>query len=110
MAARPLSAYGNRRSVNLHSQANGEPGIARFKVCRRSSFVRDLRIPFQGENIILLELDSPTRTTRDYEGPMVSPMIQAAIENAMKEEDHLELDARYARKKQTRTTHLTVVL
>lgn len=50
----------------------------------------------QGENIILLQLDSPTRTTRDYEGPVVSPMIQAAIENAMKDEEHLELDAKWA--------------
>jgi len=25
---------------------------------------------------------------------MVSPMIQAAIENAMKDEEHLELDAK----------------
>ncbi|CAF4552103.1 unnamed protein product, partial [Rotaria sp. Silwood1] len=45
------------------------------------------------ENIILLQLDFPSRTTRDYEGPMVSPMIQAAIENAMKDEEHIELDA-----------------
>ncbi len=53
-----------------------------------------IRELFQGENIILLQLDFPSRTTRDYEGPMVSPMIQAAIENAMKDEEHIELDAR----------------
>jgi len=49
---------------------------------------------FQGENIILLTLDAPSRTTRDYEGPIVSPIIQAAIEQAMKDEDTIELDAK----------------
>lgn len=48
----------------------------------------------QGENIILLQLDFPSRTTRDYEGPMVSPMIQAAIETAMKDEENIELNAK----------------
>lgn len=41
-----------------------------------------------------LGLDPGTRTTRDYEGPTVAPMIQAAIEQAMKGEDNIELDAR----------------
>jgi kinesin family protein 3/17 len=49
---------------------------------------------FQGENIILLTLDGPSRTTRDYEGPIVSPIIQAAIDHAMKDEDTIELDAK----------------
>lgn len=43
---------------------------------------------------MLLQLDHPTRTTRDYEGPVVAPVIQAAIENAMKGEENIELDAR----------------
>ncbi|CAF1063497.1 unnamed protein product [Adineta steineri] len=77
MAARPISANGDRRSMAQYSQSNNVPEIARF----------------QNENIILLQLDFPSRTTRDYEGPMVSPMIQAAIENAMKDEDNIELDA-----------------
>ncbi|CAF3729407.1 unnamed protein product [Rotaria sp. Silwood1] len=78
MAARPISANGDRYSASLYSQGNTIPEIARFK----------------NENIILLQLDFPSRTTRDYEGPMVSPMIQAAIENAMKDEEHIELDAK----------------
>lgn len=76
MVPRPLSASGGRRSV--FSDANENPEIARFK----------------GENIILLQLDFPSRTTRDYEGPMVSPMIQAAIETAMKDEENIELNAK----------------
>ncbi|CAF2222880.1 unnamed protein product [Rotaria magnacalcarata] len=77
MASRPLSANGDRRSASLYAQGTTIPEIARFK----------------DENVILLQLDFPSRTTRDYEGPMVSPMIQAAIENAMKDEEHIELDA-----------------
>lgn len=41
-----------------------------------------------------IRLDSPTRTTRDYEGPTVSPLIKAAIETAMKDEENIELDAK----------------
>ncbi|UJR09601.1 hypothetical protein I4U23_013836 [Adineta vaga] len=77
MATRPISATGDRPSRAQYSQSNDAPEITRFK----------------NENIILLQLDFPSRTTRDYEGPMVSPMIQAAIENAMRDEEHLELDA-----------------
>ncbi|CAF4834490.1 unnamed protein product, partial [Rotaria magnacalcarata] len=59
MASRPLSANGDRRSASLYAQGTTIPEIARFK----------------DENVILLQLDFPSRTTRDYEGPMVSPMI-----------------------------------
>ncbi|CAF4304187.1 unnamed protein product, partial [Adineta steineri] len=73
MAARPKSIRNARHSI----VSNSTPKIAEFK----------------GENIMLLQIDGPSRTTRDYEGPIVSPMIQAAIENAMKDEDNIELDA-----------------
>lgn len=45
------------------------------------------------ENIISIELDMPTRTTRDYEGPAVAPRIQAALDAALQDEDDLTLDA-----------------
>lgn len=45
------------------------------------------------ENIIQIELDMPTRTTRDYEGPAVAPRIQAALDAALQDEDDLTLDA-----------------
>ncbi|CAF1475411.1 unnamed protein product [Adineta steineri] len=73
MAARPKSVRNARHPI----VSNSTPKIAEFK----------------GENIMLLQIDGPSRTTRDYEGPIVSPMIQAAIENAMKDEDNIELDA-----------------
>ena len=97
MVPRPLSANGTRRSTSVYSGPNEFPDVVRFKVLTFSSFFERGSTVFsfrQGENIIMLQLDFPTRTTRDYEGPMVSPMIQAAIENAMKDEDHIELNAR----------------
>ncbi len=38
----------------------------------------------------------PNRTTRDYEGPAVAPTLQAVLESALRGEDDLTLDARYA--------------
>ncbi|CAF1560125.1 unnamed protein product, partial [Rotaria sordida] len=77
MAARPILTHSDRRPIAVHSQSNSIPEIAYFK----------------GENIILLQLDFPSRTTRDYEDPMVPPMIQAAMGKAMKDEENIELDA-----------------
>ena len=45
------------------------------------------------ENIIQIELDMPSRTTRDYEGPTIAPRIQAALDAALQDEDDLTLDA-----------------
>ncbi|CAF1223039.1 unnamed protein product [Adineta ricciae] len=77
MAHRPVSARHTRRSFTANSHVDAIPEIAHFR----------------SENIMLLQLDHPTRTTRDYEGPVVAPAIQAAIENAMKGEENIELDA-----------------
>ena len=38
----------------------------------------------------------PNRTTRDYEGPSVAPTLQAVLESALRGEDDLTLDARFA--------------
>ncbi|XP_078594530.1 kinesin-II 95 kDa subunit-like [Branchiostoma floridae x Branchiostoma japonicum] len=78
MANRPVSAIGGRRPETEYARMaavmNGNP---RFK----------------GENILFVELDMPTRTTRDYEGPVVAPTVQAALDKALEEEDNLEVDA-----------------
>ena len=42
---------------------------------------------YRRENILMLELDMPARTTSDYEGPMVAPHVQAALEKALADED-----------------------
>lgn len=47
----------------------------------------------QAENIMLLELDMPSRTTRDYEGPAISPKVQAALDAALQDEDEIQVDA-----------------
>ncbi len=35
----------------------------------------------------------PNRTTRDYEGPLVVPRLQAALDAALQEEDEMTVDA-----------------
>ena len=52
-----------------------------------------LFVPFKAENIIMIELDMPNRTTRDYEGPAVAPKVQAALDAALQDEEDLTLDA-----------------
>ena len=47
----------------------------------------------KAENIIMIELDMPNRTTRDYEGPAVAPKVQAALDAALQDEEDLTLDA-----------------
>ncbi len=46
----------------------------------------------KGENLLFLELDMPNRTTRDYEGPTLAPHLQQALDNALKDEEDIELD------------------
>lgn len=48
---------------------------------------------YRAENIVLLELDMPSRTTRDYEGPAIAPKVQAALEAALQDEDEIQVDA-----------------
>ncbi len=93
MAARPISIGHDRRPIALHAPSSSVPEIVPFKV-RIFLVYHMIEDLFQGENIVLLQLDFPSRTTRDYEGPMVSPMIQAAIDKAMKDEEHIELDVK----------------
>ena len=40
-----------------------------------------------------MDLDLPSRTTKDYESPAVAPRVQAALEAALKGEDDLDNDA-----------------
>lgn len=47
----------------------------------------------QAENIVLLEMDVPSRTTRNYEGPAIAPKVQAALEAALQDEDEIQVDA-----------------
>ncbi|XP_056404253.1 kinesin-like protein KIF3B [Hyla sarda] len=78
MMNRPTSAVGYKRPLCHHA--------------KMSMMVRpDPR--YRAENIVLLELDMPSRTTRDYEGPAVAPKVQAALEAALQDEDDIQVDA-----------------
>ena len=65
------------------------------RFCRCSCFSDDACcfVPSEAENIIMIELDMPNRTTRDYEGPAVAPKVQAALDAALQDEEDLTLDA-----------------
>ena len=78
MIKRPVSAVGNRRPVSEYARmAAALGGNPRYKT----------------ENVLLVELDMPNRTTRDYEGPTVAPRVQAALDAALQDEDELAIDA-----------------
>ena len=66
------------------------------RFCRCSCFSDDAACcfgPSKAENIIMIELDMPNRSTRDYEGPAVAPKVQAALDTALQDEEDLTLDA-----------------
>ncbi|XP_077978073.1 kinesin-II 95 kDa subunit-like [Glandiceps talaboti] len=77
MVKRPVSACGNRRPMAEYARmAAAMGGHYRYK----------------GENILIVELDMPNRTTRDYEGPTVAPRVQAALDAALQDEEDIDLD------------------
>lgn len=76
MAERPKSAYGLNRPIRNYQKSDP----------------MTLNPRYLGENILFLELDMPNRTTRDYEGPTLAPHLQQALDNALKDEEDIELD------------------
>ncbi|OON13632.1 kinesin motor domain protein, partial [Opisthorchis viverrini] len=47
---------------------------------------------YRAEQLLSLDLDLPSRTTRDYEPPQLAPQVVAALEAALQDEEDLELD------------------
>nr|XP_033819709.1 kinesin-like protein KIF3B isoform X1 [Geotrypetes seraphini]XP_033819710.1 kinesin-like protein KIF3B isoform X1 [Geotrypetes seraphini] len=78
MMKRPVSAVGYKRPLSQHA--------------RMSMMIRP-EARYKAENIVLLELDMPNRTTRDYEGPAIAPKVQAALDAALQDEDDIQVDA-----------------
>ncbi|XP_063064898.1 kinesin-like protein KIF3B [Engraulis encrasicolus] len=78
MMTRPVSAVGYRRPLSQH---------ARLAMMMRP----DVR--YKAENILLLELDMPGRTTKEYEEPVIAPKVAAALEDALRDEDEIQVDA-----------------
>ncbi|XP_047102355.1 kinesin-like protein KIF3B [Schistocerca piceifrons] len=75
---RPVSSENERRPVSDYGRVAIKVGS-----CSR----------YQGENILSLDIESHTRTTSDYQGPVVAPKIQALLEEALRDEGDLEFDA-----------------
>ncbi|XP_015510042.1 kinesin-like protein KIF3B [Neodiprion virginianus] len=79
---RPTSVPGARRPISEYAKI----ALAMGKGHR-----------YAGENILNLELDMPPRTTLDYQGPVIAPTIQAVLEEALRDEGDIDVDASDAR-------------
>lgn len=79
---RPTSVPGARRPVSEHARMY----LAMGRGCR-----------YAGENILNLDLDMPARTTLDYQGPVIAPTIQAVLEEALRDEGDIDVDASSAK-------------
>ncbi|KAJ8257334.1 hypothetical protein GJAV_G00184480 [Gymnothorax javanicus] len=78
MMIRPVSAVGYRRPLSQHA---------------RTAMMMRPDVRYRAENILLLELDLPTRTTKEYEEPVIAPKVAAALEDALRDEDEIQVDA-----------------
>ncbi|CAK9832950.1 Kinesin-like protein KIF3B [Anthophora retusa] len=79
---RPTSIPGARRPVSEYARI----ALAMGRGCR-----------YAGENILNLDLDMPARTTLDYQGPTIAPTIQAVLEEALRDEGDIDVDASSAK-------------
>ncbi|XP_037131653.1 kinesin-like protein KIF3B [Syngnathus acus] len=78
MMGRPQSAIGFRRPLSNHARM----------AMKDSPDVR-----YKAENILLLGMEMPSRTTKDYQRPVIAPKVAAALEDALKNEADLQVDA-----------------
>ncbi|XP_031836238.1 kinesin-like protein 68D [Nomia melanderi] len=79
---RPTSVPGARRPISEYARI----ALAMGRGCR-----------YAGENILNLDLDMPARTTMDYQGPVIAPTIQAVLEEALRDEGDIDVDASSAK-------------
>lgn len=78
MMSRPVSAVGYRRPLSHH---------AHMAMMLRP----DSR--YKAENILMLDMDLPDQTTKEYQEPVIAPKVAAALKDALKDEDEIEVDA-----------------
>ncbi|KAJ8017166.1 hypothetical protein DPEC_G00014930 [Dallia pectoralis] len=78
MMTRPVSAVGYRRPLSHHA---------------RKAMVMQSNIRYKAENLLVLNMDLPIRTTKDYEEPVIAPTVAAALEDALREEQEIQVDA-----------------
>lgn len=69
----------------------GQVFCYRIKECQRCKFF--INVWKQAENVLMLAMDMPTRTTRDYQEPVIDPKTAAALEDALREEKEIQVDA-----------------
>lgn len=41
----------------------------------------------------MLDMDLPARTTKEYQEPVIAPKVAAALEDALRDEDEIQVDA-----------------
>lgn len=78
MMTRPLSAVGYRRPLSQHAHM-------------AMMIKPDMR--YKAENILMLDMDLPARTTKEYQEPVIAPKVAAALEDALRDEDEIQVDA-----------------
>ncbi|XP_075951617.1 kinesin-like protein KIF3B isoform X1 [Anarhichas minor] len=97
MMSRPLSAVGYRRplSHHAHTAMMMRPDM-RYKVATTvlsGLGVVHVFLVSTAENIMVLDMDLPTRTTKEYQEPVIAPKVAAALESALRDEDEIQVDA-----------------
>ncbi|XP_039271184.2 kinesin-like protein KIF3B [Styela clava] len=90
---KPLTETMKQTMMKRPQSAKGSGKRPMSQYARVAAAVDITNPRFRAENILLVELDMPPRTTRDYEGPLVAPKVQAALDAALQEESELHLDA-----------------
>ncbi|KAM9394099.1 kinesin-like protein KIF3B [Pholidichthys leucotaenia] len=78
MMTKPLSTVGYKRPLSHH---------ARMAMTHRP----DPR--YKAVNILMLDMDLPARTTKEYQEPVIAPKVAAALEEALRDEDEIQVDA-----------------
>ncbi|XP_038159141.1 kinesin-like protein KIF3B [Cyprinodon tularosa] len=78
MMSLPTSAIGYRRPLSQHAL-----------FWQRLNF--DTR--YRAENILKVKLDIPARTPKAYQEPVIAPRVAAALEDALRDEDEVIVDA-----------------
>uniref|UniRef100_A0A1A7YVA3 Kinesin-like protein n=1 Tax=Iconisemion striatum TaxID=60296 RepID=A0A1A7YVA3_9TELE len=78
MMSRPRSAVGYRRPLSHHARV-------------AMMLSHDMR--YKAGNILMLEMDPPAQTTKRYQEPVIAPKVAAALEDALRDEDEITVDA-----------------
>uniref|UniRef100_A0AAV2M0K9 Kinesin-like protein n=1 Tax=Knipowitschia caucasica TaxID=637954 RepID=A0AAV2M0K9_KNICA len=76
--SRPLSAVGYRRPLSRHS---------------RVAMMMKPDPRYKAHDLLMLKLDPPSCSTRVYQEPVIAPTVAAALEEALRDEEEIQVDA-----------------